>query len=378
MAQTLLLKRAYMTAPLRFAVVGLGHFAQVAVLPALHKLRGAKIAALVSGTPAKLTQLGRRYQVKRLCRYEDYDELLASGDVDAVYVALPPDLHTDVTVRAAERGIHVLCEKPMAPTEDDCRQMIVACARNRVKLMIAYRLHFQPGNLHVLDLIRRGQIGEPRLFNSVFSHQVQDDNVRVEPRPGAGPLFDIGTYCINAARYVFQDEPVRVIGTRIDNPTDERFRHVEEGVSATLRFAGDREAAFQVSFGAADRSHYEVIGTEGVIEVEHAYSYTSSMAVTLVKDGKRRRRSFRKTDQIAAEVQHFLTCVRDGVDPEPSGLEGLADVRIINAIHEAARTGQAVELAPIERDRYPVPEQRIVRPPHGQPALVAVEPDVIR
>ena len=360
---------------IRFAVVGLGHFAQVAGLPALSRLRGAEIAALVSGTPEKLAALGRRYNVARRVGYEDYDALLESGDIDAVYIALPPDLHAAFTVRAAERGVHVLCEKPMAPTVQECTRMIEACAASRVRLMIAYRLHFQAANLHVIDLIRRDEIGRPRLFTSTFSHQVKADNIRVEPRPGAGPLFDVGIYCINAARYVFRDEPIQVLAHRLEVPGDARFRYVEDGLSATLGFSGGRSATFHCSFGAADRAHYEVVGTAGTIECEHAYSFTSPMTVCLTRDGKRRRRNFRRTDQIAAEMLYFNDCIREGRDPEPSGYEGLADVRIIEALYESTRTGAMVTLEPRTRSQRPTPAQLITRPAHGEPRLIAVEPD---
>lgn len=361
-----------MTRSIRFAVVGLGHFAQAAILPAIHRQRGATITALVSGTPEKLDELGQRYGVPHLCDYSQYDDLLASGDIDAVYVALPNDMHADAVVRAAGHGCHVLCEKPMAPTVADCRNMIDACRREDVRLMIAYRLHFQAANLHVIDLIEKGVIGEPKMFSSTFSFQVRDDNTRIEARPGAGPLYDIGVYCINAARYVFKAEPVATHAHRVDNAADDRFHAVEEGMAATLRFKGGRSATFQCSYGAADRSAYEVVGTEGVIEVENAYEYATPMAVTVTKDGKRRRRSFRKSDQIAAEVQYFVRCIRNEVEPEPSGFEGLADVHIIEAIHEAARTGQQVSIAPVEQDEHPSPEQVITRPAHGMPKLVGV------
>jgi predicted dehydrogenase len=364
-----------MSATIRFAVVGLGHFAQVAGLPALARLRGAEIAALVSGTPEKLAALGRRYGVARRVGYEDYDALLESGDIDAVYIALPPDLHAAFTVRAAERGVHVLCEKPMAPTEQECHRMIDACAKSGVRLMIAYRLHFQAANLHVIDLIRKEEIGRPRLFSSVFSHQVKADNIRVEPRPGAGPLFDVGIYCINAARYVFRDEPISVFASRLEVPGDARFRYVEDGIAATLGFEGGRSATFQCSFGAAERSHYEVVGTAGVIECEHAYSFASPMTVSVLREGKRRRRNFRKTDQIAAEMMYFTDCIREGRDPEPSGYEGLADVRIIEALYESTRSGQVVTLEPRRRSQRPSPSQLITRPAHGEPKLVAVESD---
>ncbi len=365
-----------MTRSIRFAVVGLGHFAQAAILPAIHRQRGATISALVSGTPEKLDELGTRYGVTRLCDYSQYEELLASGEIDAVYIALPNDMHADAAIRAASHGVHVLCEKPMAASSDECRSMVEACQRENVRLMIAYRLHFQSANLHVVDLIQRGTIGTPRVFSSVFSFQVRDGNVRTEDRAGAGPLHDLGIYCINAARYVFRDEPIGVHAHRISNNDDERFKSIEEGVAASLRFRGGRVANFVCSYNAADRSNYEVIGTDGVLEVENAYEYTTPMAVTLVKHGKRKRRSFRKSDQIAAEVQYFVRCIRNEIEPEPSGLEGLADLHIIEAIQEAVRTGQHVPIAPltgIEEEQHPSPDQAITRPAHGASKLIGVE-----
>ncbi len=358
-----------MPGPLRFAVVGLGHFAQTAVLPAFRRNRGFQLTALVSGSDEKLAVLGRRYGVDRLCDYDDYDAVLASGEVDAVYIALPNDLHADAAMRAARHGVHVLCEKPMAPTELECVQMIEACQRTSVKLMIAYRLHFQPGNLHVIDLIKKGAIGDPHVFSSVFSFQAREDNVRLEPRPGAGPLFDIGVYCINAARYVFQSEPIAVHAHRIENTRDERFKDVEEGVAATLRFPDGKTATFVCSFGAAERSHYEVIGTKGMIDVEDAYTQAGPMAVSVIKHGKRTRKRFSKTDQVAAELVYFTRCVREDMQPEPSGKEGLIDVHIIQAIDEAATTGREIEIVP-SFDPPPRPDQAITRPAHGEPRTV--------
>jgi glucose-fructose oxidoreductase len=364
-----------MTRSIRFAVVGLGHFAQAAILPAIHRQRGATITALVSGTPEKLDELGSRYGVTRLCDYSQYEELLASGDIDAVYVALPNDMHADAVIRAANHGVHVLCEKPMATSSEECRAMIEACQRESVRFMIAYRLHFQSANLNVVDLIQRGTIGTPRIFSSVFSYQVKEGNTRVEARAGAGPLYDIGIYCINAARYVFREEPIGVHAHRIANSDDERFKSVEEGLAVSLRFKGGRVANFVCSYGAADRSYYEVVGTEGVLEVENAYEYTTPMAVTLVKNGKRKRRSFRKSDQIAAEVQYFVRCIRNEIEPEPSGAEGLADIHIIEAIQEAVKSGQHVAIEPLTiiDEQHPSPEQEITRPAHGVPKLVGVE-----
>lgn len=355
-----------MTRSIRFAVVGLGHFAQAGILPAIHRQRGATISALVSDTPGKLDELGDRYGVTRRCDSSQYEELLASGDIDAVYIALPADRHADTAIRAAEHGVHVLCERPMASSSEECRAMLEASQRQNVRLMIAYRLHFQSANLHVVDLIQRGTIGTPRVFSSVFS---------LPARNGHEPLHDLGIYCINAARYVFRDEPIGVHAHRISSSDDERFEAIEEGVAASLRFKGGRVANFVCSYNAAERSNYEVVGSEGVLEVENAYEHTTPMAVTLVKHGKRKRRSFRKSDQIAAEVQYFVRCIRNEIEPEPSGMEGLADLHILEAVQEAIRSGQHVDIAPIVGfDEVPrsSPEMGIARP-HASSSFLGAE-----
>jgi glucose-fructose oxidoreductase len=357
------------------AVVGQGHFAQVAVLPAFRHTRHVELAALVSGDPDKLRALGDKFRLpaSHRCHYDDFDRLMERGDIDAVYIAVPNDLHADFTVRAANHGAHVLCEKPMAPTLEECEAMIAACDDAGSKLMIAYRLHFEAANLAAVAAIRDGKIGEPRIFQSVFTQQVRDGNVRVQERPGAGPLFDMGVYCINAARYLFREDPVQVVSSVMRHPGDKRFEHVEETVAATLRFPGDRVAPFIASFGAADRARYEVIGTTGSIELENAYEYSTAIDLTLRQGDKTRRRRHGKRDQVAAEIAYFARCVRENRDPEPGGHEGMGDVRIMLAIHEAARSGVAVDLGEVEHDRPPTPGQEIHVAAHGEPGTVHVQ-----
>lgn len=356
----------------RIGVVGLGHFAQAAVLPAIAQLPDVALTALVSGSPHKLAELGTRYDVRTCVGYDRLDDILAKGVVDAVYIAVPNDLHAELTVVAARHGVHVMCEKPMAPTEAECMQMIRACDHRRVKLMIAYRLHFEGANLVAVELARGGEIGEPRLFSSVFSMQVRNGNVRTQPRRGAGPLYDIGIYCLNAARYLFRTEPIEVVAVKLAG-RDPRFAAVDEAFAVTLRFPLDRVAQFTCSFGAHDRAHYQVVGTEGFLTLDNAYEYAAEM--TLHVEGKhgKKTRTFAKRDQIAAEIEYFARCIRDDLDPEPSGWEGLADVRILQAIQQSARFGRAVPIDPIPRPTRPDLAQEIRMPPHEVPSLVDVE-----
>jgi glucose-fructose oxidoreductase len=357
----------------RYAVVGLGHIAQAAVLPAFgHARRNSVLAALVSGDSRKREQLGRRYRVKRVCDYGEVDELFASGDIDAVYIALPNDMHREYTVRAARAGLHVLCEKPMAVTARDCEQMIRATRAAKVKLMIAYRLHFERANLEVARHARSGKLGELRFFSSDFSMQVSDDNIRLKRARGGGPLYDIGIYCINAARYCLGADPVKVWATATRS-SDPRFREVDETVCATMRFTDERLAAFTCSFGAADRSIFTVTGTRGSVTLDPAYEYAEGLAYELTVSGRKHGKQFGKSDQFASELLYFSDCIRNDREPEPSGEEGLADVRVIEGMQRAIRTGREVSLSMRQRKRRPTLRQEIRRPAvPREPKLVDV------
>ena len=165
--------------PVRYAVVGLGHIAQVAVLPAFaHAKENSAVTALVSDDAEKRMKVGRKYKVKDYFGYDQYDDALASGLFDAVYIALPNHLHREYAERAARAGIHVLCEKPLAVTEEDCEAMIRTANENGVRLMTAYRLHFDAATLHAVEVARSGELGALRLFSSFFSHVVRPDDVR--------------------------------------------------------------------------------------------------------------------------------------------------------------------------------------------------------
>ncbi len=357
--------------PIRYAVVGLGYISQIAMLPAFaHAKRNSVLAALVSEDARKLKTLGRRYGVEHLCSYDEVDELYASGEVDAVYIATPNHRHKDDTVRAAKAGIHVLCEKPLAVTREDCEEMIDAAKQNRVKLMTAYRLHFERANLEAAQIARNGKIGEPRYFASQFSQQVGAGNVRLKDALGGGPVWDMGIYCINAARALFAAEPIEVLGATVSRRGDKRFREVPETVTAIMRFPKDRIASFTTSFGAADRSVCEIVGTEGSITLDPAYEFAEGLSYTLrTKRGERTHR-FDKSDQFAPELLYFSDCIQRNREPEPSGEEGLADVRVILAIHQSIESGRWVRLDLPQRARRPNLTQEMRRPGIEPPRLV--------
>ncbi|MFY0526946.1 Gfo/Idh/MocA family protein [Archangium gephyra] len=355
-----------------YVVVGLGHFAQDAILPAFKNAKkNSRLVALVSGDPKKHRVLGKRHGVP-VYGYDQYEECLALPDVDAVYIALPNSMHAEYAVRAARAGAHVLCEKPLALDEQQCMDMIRAAEDSDVKLMTAYRLHFESANLAAMEAVRKGKIGEPRLFSSSFSFQIDAPNIRVDAEKGGGVAWDIGVYCVNAARYLFRAEPEEVFAFRAQGK-DERFAETEEAVSAVMRFPEDRLASFNVSFGAASTSTYQLVGTQGSLRLENAYDYKGKMTLELETKGKKKR-TLPARDQIGPEISYFSDCILKDREVEPSGWEGLADVRIIRALYQSMETGRPVRLEPFEKRRRPTGEQEHRLPPTQPPEPVNASP----
>ena len=258
-------RRASPRGRVRYAVVGLGHIAQAAVLPAFrHARANSELAALVSGTPDKLRVLGRRYGVRRLCSYDDMDELFASGDIDAAYIALPNHMHREYTIRAARAGLHVLCEKPMAVSARDCAQMIRATERARVKLLIAYRLHFERTNLRASQIVRSGVLGDVRFFSSDFSMQVAKNNIRLKRAYGGGPLYDIASHRIDLLNHFFgEPQDVRAC---LSNAVHSIA--VEDSATVLMKYANGIHAIVDVRWNSRiSRDEFRIVGTEGEIDL---------------------------------------------------------------------------------------------------------------
>jgi glucose-fructose oxidoreductase len=217
-------------------------------------------------------------------------------------------------------------------------------------------------------------LGELRAFQSFFSMQIRPGNIRVQPEHGGGSVYDIGIYCINAVRNIYGAEPMEVMAFSSNNG-DPRFRQCEEMTSAILRFPGrERLASFTCSFGAADISSYRVVGTKGDLVMDPAYEYAGELVQRVTVNGKTRLRKFPQRDQFAPELVSFSDCILSGAAPEPSGWEGLADVRVIRALYRSADTGQPVSLEPFTKEYRPSLDQEITRPAVKEPQLVNTEP----
>jgi glucose-fructose oxidoreductase len=357
---------------IRFAVVGLGWIAQEDVLPAFTlEPRHYELVALVSGDAKKREELGKKYGIKKVVGYERYEELLAGTDVDAVYIALPNSMHAEFAVKAAREGIHVLCEKPMAVTEEECQRMIRAADESGVKLMIAYRLHFEEANMTAVEVVRSGKIGEPRFFSSAFCQQVKPGNIRLERKEGYGPVMDMGVYPINAARYLFRSEPVSAVAVSESREGDERFKEVPEMTSVTLRFPGEKIAQFVVSFNGGEAGSYTVVGDKGSLTLEPGYTWEKEMKMTIKVEGKEEVRTFKKSQQFGAEIEYFSKCILEEKPIEPDGLEGLADLRVVLAVQKSAESGsQPVEIEAVAKGLHPGRDQVIKMAPKTDQDMV--------
>lgn len=338
-------------AKVRYALVGAGWIAQAAFMPAVERTGNSELVAVVTGDAEKARELAEKYELKRTCDYSDYGALLRSGDVDAVYISTPNWDHVAYAVQALEAGIHVLVEKPMEVSVERCERILAAAEKSSAKLMVAYRLHFEPATLDALERVRKGELGEVRFFSSVFAQHVARENQRGHNGFDGGPVLDMGPYPINAARNLFGEEPVEVsaFGTRNE---DAGLGDFDDTVAVSLRFGDGRLAQFVVSYAGNSFGAYTVVGTKGVLEMSPGYTFQGALQERLTLGEKKpKAKKFEAVDQFAGQTKYFSQCVLDGTEPEPGAEEGLLDVRVIEAVKRALETGQAQKLEPWTRRR---------------------------
>ncbi|MBB3221839.1 Gfo/Idh/MocA family protein [Pseudoduganella umbonata] len=346
------------------ALVGLGRITVNEMLPALAQCRHAKPVALVTGDRAKGLKIAHQYNIPEsaVLDYKDYDRLAQMPDVQGVYLGLPNHMHLEYTVRAARAGKHVLCEKPMANSVAECRQMIDACRKAGRKLMIAYRSQYEPMDRALAGMVREKKLGALKEFVSVNSQNMGDPQHWRLKRAlaGGGALPDIGLYCINAARFLSGEEPNEVIGNIWSTPGDARFREVEESCQFILRFPSGFIASCSTSYAAHKSQHFRLNGAQGWAEMNPAYAYRGlKLTVSRVVDGKEQATDIQveEKNQFALEMDHFAQCIQQDREVHTPGEEGLQDQRIMEAIYESARTRRAVKLTPPGRTRGPEPQQ---------------------
>ncbi len=334
-----------------YAIVGLGELSLEEILPAFGACHLSKPVALVSGHPDKARQVADAFEISHdaIYGYEDYDRIANDKRVDVIYIVLPNSMHADFTIRGLRAGKHVLCEKPMAASTEEAEQMIRAAKDADRKLMIAYRLHYEPLNLKAMELSRNETLGRITTFASSNCQNVKAPNIRLSKTLAGGPLGDVGIYSINAARYILNEEPVGVHAIAHSPSDDGRFREVPESVAYTLHYPSGVVAHCDCSFGSMETRYYRVTGTKGSLELNPAFSYhglklrlkTGSPDKGDLKDSEI---PIEQVNHFAAEMDHFSKSILENTEPHTPGEMGLADLRIIKALKESIKTGKPVSL----------------------------------
>ncbi|MBA9071112.1 putative dehydrogenase [Methylobacterium sp. RAS18] len=336
---------------IRYAFVGLGDIAQEAMLPGVAHTGNSEVTAFVTSDPEKARRVGEQYGVTDTYGYEQFDALLASGTIDAIYLATPNWRHAEFAIPALKAGIHVLVEKPLEISTEKCREIMAVQASSSAKLMVAYRLHFEPATLATIDLIRSGKLGEILTFSSTFTQMVSPEDHRAKNGVVAGPIFDVGPYPINAVRFLFGDEPTEVVSAVGVRHPEAGFGDFDDTVAVTLRFPNNRLAQFVLSYYGNVLDSYAVVGTEGSVEVNPAYMYGKPLERTVTLGEKKSHESFENTDHFGGELKYFSDCILNGTDPEPDAEEGYADLRVIEGILKALESGGPVRLEPFTRKK---------------------------
>jgi predicted dehydrogenase len=329
--------------PVGFAAIGLGTISDI-FMRACARTQTAKLTALVTGHPETK---GKRYATmygipeSSIYTYETFDRIRDNKDVDAVYVGLPNSMHREYTVRGAQVGKHVLCEKPMAISSAECVEMIAACRMAGVKLMIGYRVHYEPTHLEARRIVRSGALGDLQAFEGAFGFNATPNQWRLTRKyGGGGPLMDVGIYPLNEIRWLLGEEPAAftaVASTR--DRTSGRFAEMEQTLNWTMKFPSGIAASLACSYGSDMPGFLRIHGTNGSLEITNAYAY-SNVRLRGIGGGQRVDITTPGDDtgHFVLEAEHFAACIRNGAEPRTPGEEGLKDMLAIEAIYKAAGT----------------------------------------
>jgi len=327
---------------LGIALVGLGTYSEKQLAPALRETMYCRLAGVVSGSEEKRAKWQRQYNLaeKNLYSYDNFDSIRTNTDIDIVYVVLPNAMHAEWVIRAARAGKHVICEKPMATSVEDCRRMIDACKDAGVILSLGYRLHFDPFNQEMMRL------GQSKIYGSLTELTANNgmdvgasDQWRLKhDLAGGGPLMDVGIYCVQGVLYTLGELPVAVTATFHEKTDKRKFREVEEGISWEMEFPSGVKARCQCSYkNESDLLRAEA--SDGWFELQPAYAYNGLKGET--SEGWMMITS---VNQQAAQMDDFALCVQNRSATRVPGEMGLRDVQILLAIYESARSGRRVEL----------------------------------
>jgi len=336
---------------IRYAVVGLGHLALEEIIPALGSCKKSKLTALVSGSPEKMKKVAAQYGIKaeNCYSYQTYDQLKNNREVDVIYIVLPNSLHKEYVIRGAKAGKHILCEKPMAVSSKECEEMIEACEAAKVKLMIAYRIQYQPHNRKLRELVQQKTFGVPKFIEASNSQSSANPAHwrHKKALAGGGALPDIGLYCLNTNRFILGEEPTEVFAYSYSTPGNPLFTEVEELISWQMRFPSGVIANCSSDYNVHESRHYRVLCEKGWLNMDKAYAYKGQKLMTAKAEGKMEKQEeigLAENDQFAAEMDHFSDCILNNKRPFTPGEEGLQDHIVMEAIYQSAREGKPVKL----------------------------------
>ncbi|GGB82421.1 Gfo/Idh/MocA family protein [Dyadobacter sediminis] len=349
-----------------YAIVGLGHLSLEEIIPALHTCKKSKLAALVSGTPDKMQKVAAQYGVKpeNCYSYETYDQIKNNKDVDVIYIVLPNGMHKEYTIRGAKAGKHILCEKPMANTSEECREMIDACNKANVKLMIAYRIQYQPHNRKLRELLQKKEFGPAKYIEAAnCQSSANPDHWRHKKKlAGGGALPDIGLYCLNTTRFILGEEPTEVFAYQYSTPGNPLFAEVEEFISWQMRFPNGVIANCATHYNVHESRRYRVLCERGWLNMDKAYAYKGQDLTSARANGKlelHENIGMAENNQFAAEIDHFSECILKNTKPFTPGEEGLQDHLLMEAIYQSAKEGKPVKIntaVKVAEHRGPEPE----------------------
>lgn len=328
--------------PVGYAAIGLGTISDI-FMRACSQSRTAKITALVTGHPdTKGAKYAAMYGIAKssIYTYETFDRIRDNKDVDAIYIGLPNSMHCEYTVRGAQAGKHAFSEKPMAISSAECRTMIGACEAAKRKLMIGYRVQYEPTWMRVSAMIDSGAIGQVQSFQGGFFNQQAAGAWRLSRKlGGGGSLLDLGIYPLNAIRHITREEPAGFTAVAATREMSGRFAEVEESLEWTMRFPSGIIASCGCSYGQSGPSFLSINGDHGYLELEPAFFYDGLHV--------RGQAGGRPIDELSAgkapyqftiEAEHFADCIRNDTQPRSPGEEGLKDMLAIEAIYKAAGT----------------------------------------
>lgn len=323
---------------LGIALVGLGYYSGGQLAPALQQTQNCYLAGIVTGTPSKAADWAKKYNIpeKNIYNYQNFDEIAKNPDIDIVYVVLPVSMHKEYTIRAAQAGKHVICEKPMALNAGDCKAMIAACKKANRLLSIGYRLHFEP---HTIELMRLGQkqvYGKVKSIDTGngFTYGGDPNAWRLKKAlAGGGGLMDMGIYSIQGSRYTLGQEPIAVKATQ-EKTKPELFKEVDETVFWELQFPGKQKVTGKSSYNH-DWGYLKAEAEKGNFELGPAFGYSGI-------DGKVNGTpmQFPQINQQAAQMDDFAQCVIQNKQSRVPGEEGLKDMLVVDAIYRSLDSGK--------------------------------------